>query len=401
MLFKYKSLTNTGEKKEGTVEATTRDLAIAAIQRRGLIVVSVEEDGAKKGLMNISFFENVPMKDIVVMSRQIATLFEAQVSALKAFTLLATNTENKLLGKTLLQVADDLQAGSSISQALGKSPDIFSDFYVNMVRAGEETGKLTQVFNYLADYLDRQYALTSKTKNALIYPAFVIGIFVLVMTMMFVFIVPKLAIMIKESGQEIPIYTKVVIGISDLLVHYGIFVLIALLGAGAYLFHLTRTDNGKSFLDGVKIKMPVFKNIFTKLYLSRMADNMDTMLSSGIPIVRAIEITSAVVGNRIYQGILKTVTEDVKAGSSLSDAFGKHNEIPQIMTQMIKVGEETGALGNILKTLGHFYNREAQDAVDTLVGLIEPFMIVALGLGVGVLLASVLMPIYNIAGGIS
>lgn len=400
MLFKYKCLTNTGEKKEGSIDAATKDLAISGLQKRGLIVVSILEEEEKKGMFKLSFFEHVAMKDIVVMSRQISTLFEAQVSALKAFTLLAGNTENPLLSKTLYKVCDDIQAGTSISGALEKFPDIFSDFYINMVKAGEESGKLTQTFSYLADYLDRQYALTSKTKNALIYPGFVISIFFVVMAMMFVFIVPKLAVIIKESGQEIPLYTKAVIGISDLLVHYGIFVLIAMVIGVFYLYKLTRTDKGKSYLDGIKLKMPVFKTIFIKLYLSRMADNMDTMLSSGIPIIRSIEITSGVVGNRVYQEVLKQVSEEVKAGSSLSDAFGKHKDIPNVMTQMVKVGEETGSLGNILKTLGKFYNREATEAVDTLVTLIEPIMIVCLGLGVGILLASVLMPIYNIAGGI-
>ncbi len=401
MLFTYKAITSSGEKKEGSVEAATQDLAVAALQRRALIVVSITEEGAKKQLFKISFFDNVPMKDIVVMSRQISTLFEAQVSALKAFNLLATNTENQKLSGILNKICEDIQGGTSISGALEKYPDVFSNFYVNMVKAGEESGKLTEVFAYLADYLDRQYALTSKTKNALIYPGFVIAIFVGVMTMMFVFIVPKLGAIIQESGQEVPFHTKAVLFISDVLVHYGIFVLLGLVGAAVYVYRLTRTDAGKTYMDKIKINIPVFKNIFRKLYLSRMADNLDTMLSSGIPIVRSLEITAGVVGNKVYQDILIRATEDVKAGSSLSEALGKYPEIPAVMHQMIKVGEETGALGNILKTLGHFYNREATEAVDTLVTLIEPLMIVCLGLGVGVLLASVLMPIYNIAGGIN
>lgn len=401
MLFNYKAITNTGEKKEGSIDAATRDLAIGALQRRGLIVMSINEEKEKKSFLNLNLSKSVPMKDVVVMSRQMATLFEAQVSALKAFNMLASNTENKLLGKILTSITDDIQSGTPISGALAKYPDVFSNFYVNMVKAGEESGKLSEIFTYLADYLDRQYALTSKVKNALIYPSFVVGVFILVMTAMFVFIIPKLTVIIKESGQAIPFYTKMVIWVSEILVHYGIFILIFLVVAVFYVYKLTRTDKGKGYLDSIKIKIPVMKVIFKKLYLSRIADNMDTMLSSGIPIIHAIEVTSGVVGNRVYQQVLKEASDDVKAGSSLSDAFAKHEEIPKIMSQMVRVGEETGSMGSILKTLGHFYNREAQDAVDTLVSLIEPVMIVALGLGVGVLLASVLMPIYNIAGGIS
>ncbi len=402
MLFSYEAITEGGEKKRGTVDAITKDLAITAVQRRGLIVLSVAEEGEKKGFLNMTFFEKgVAMKDVVIMSRQIATLFEAQVSALKAFNLLATNTENKALIKVLNTVSSDIQSGVTISQALSKHPLIFSNFYVNMVKAGEESGKLTQTFTYLAEYLDRQYQLTAKTKNALIYPAFVMGVFVLVMTLMFVFIVPRLAVIIQESGQDIPVSTKIVIGISDLLVNYGIFILFGLVIFVIYLLRLAKTKAGKKYLDRIKITTPIMKNIYTKLYLSRISDNMDTMLSSGIPIIRAIELTGAVVGNRVFEDILVDATESVKAGSSFSEALSRHPEVPPIMWQMIRVGEETGSLGNILKTLGHFYSREVNDAVDTLVGLIEPLMIVGLGLGVGLLLTSVLMPIYNIAGGIN
>jgi type IV pilus assembly protein PilC len=219
--------------------------------------------------------------------------------------------------------------------------------------------------------------------------------------MMFVFIVPRLAVIIKESGQAIPFSTKVVLGLSDLFVNYGLFILVAVAIGVVYLYKLSKTESGQKYLDRIKISTPVLKNIYTKLYLSRISDNMDTMLSSGIPIVRAIELTGNVVGNRIYEDIMKNVTEQVKSGSSFSDALARYPEIPPIMSGMVRVGEESGSVGNILKTLGHFYSREVNDAVDTLVGLIEPLMIVGLGLGVGLLLTSVLMPIYNVAGGIN
>lgn len=402
MLFSYESITSTGEKKVGTVDAASRDSAIAAIQRRGLIVSSISEHKEKGSLFNISFFGRgkIPMKDIVIMSRQISTLFESQVSALKAFNLLAANTPNKRLVEILEEVAEDIKSGVSISGSLAKHKEVFSDFYVNMVKSGEESGKLTQTFSYLADYLDRQYQLNSKTKNALIYPSFVIGVFIIVMALMFAFIVPKLGAIIQESSMEIPMFTRLIMKISDIVVDYGIFMLIALIIFATYFVRFSRTPNGKLYIDRTKITMPLFNKIYSKLYLSRIADNMDTMLSSGIPIVRAIELTSAVVGNKIYEGILNSVAEDVKSGSSLSEAFSKHPEVPSIMSGMIKVGEETGSLGNILKTLGRFYTREVNEAVDTLVGLIEPAMIIILGLGVGVLLSSILVPIYNIAGGI-
>jgi type IV pilus assembly protein PilC len=402
MIFTYDAITETGEKKNGTVDASSKESAIAAIQRRGLIVSSVYEEGKKGGLLNMSFFEkSISMKDVVIMSRQISTLFEAQVSALKAFNLLATNTENESLVKILNNISDDISSGLSISLSLAKYPDVFSEFYVNMVKSGEESGKLTQIFSYLADYLDRQYQLTSKTKNALIYPGFVMGVFVLVMTMMFVFIVPRLGSIIKESGQAIPLSTQIVMGISDLLVNYGFYILGLLAALVVYFIRFAKSTSGQKVLDSLKLSLPVFKKIYSRLYLSRMADNLDTMLSSGITIIRAIELTGAVVGNKVFEEILKDTAEKVKSGSSLSDALGSHKEIPSIMTGMIRVGEETGSLGNILKTIGKFYSREVNDAVDTLVSLIEPLMIVFLGVGVGILLVSILMPIYNVAGGIS
>src|SRR3989338_3273845 len=220
MLFKYKSIDAEGANKEGEIDAPNRDMAISGLQRRGLVVISIQEQSENKSLLTMSFFERVSTKDVVILSRQIATLFEAQVSALKAFTMLSTNTENKLLGKKLTQVGDDLQAGVSISGALSRHPDVFSDFYINMVKVGEETGKLNQTFLHLAEYLDRQYALTSKTRNALIYPAFVIATFFIVMSLMFVVVIPKLSAIILDSNQAVPIFTKIIIALSQFFVSY-------------------------------------------------------------------------------------------------------------------------------------------------------------------------------------
>ncbi len=400
MLFKYKVVDDKGINREGSIDAPNKDFAISGLQHRGFIVVSIFEEDEVKNIFNFSFLMRIPVKDVVILSRQISTLFGAQVSALKAFSLLAGNTENKLLAKKLTQVADDLQSGVSISGALAKHLDVFSEFYVNMVKAGEETGKLNETFLYLADYLDRQYELTSKTKNALIYPIFVIITFFVVMGLMFVVVIPKLSAIIQDTAQTIPFYTKVVIAISDFFVNYGFIFLIFLVLMGIWVWRLSSTEAGKTYLDRLKLNTPGIGNLYKKLYLSRIADNMDTMLSSGIPIVRAIDITAEVVDSKVYKIILKDAAEGVKSGLSFSMALERHPELPSILVQMVKVGEETGGLGSILKTLATFYKREVDDAIDTLVGLIEPVMIVVLGLGVGILLVSVLVPIYNVAGSI-
>jgi len=399
MLFSYHALDKDGHERAGTVEALTVDVAVSTLQRRGLIVSSIEPIAKKTGLnIELSFLKKVSNKEVVILSRQIATLFEAQVSALRIFRLLAAEADNRLLSDVMTQVGDDLQGGSPISKALARHPKVFSNFYVNMVRSGEESGKLSETFGYLADYLDRTYEVVTKAQNALIYPAFVIGVFFVVMALMLTMVIPRIAGILKESNQEIPVYTKIVIAISEFLVNYGFLFLIGLGVAAFLVFRALQTPSGKLFFDKLKLKVPYIGDLYQKLYLSRIADNFATMLVSGVPVVEAVEITGSVIDSPTYEDLLKEVGEAVKGGASISDALSVHPEIPGIMTAMVRVGEETGELGTILTTLAKFYQREVNNAVDTLVDLIEPMMIVLLGLGVGTLLASVLIPIYNLAG---
>ena len=401
MLFNYKVVTKEGIEKKGQIEAASNEIAIATLQRREYVVVSLVPD-SKKGFLesSIPFFDKIPMKHIVLMSKQASTLFEAQVSAVKTFELLGQNAENKGIQKALSQVTDDIRGGTSISGAMAKQPKVFSDFYVNMVRAGEESGKLTETFTFLADYLERSYALTSKTKNALVYPAFIIFTFISVMILMLVKVIPNMASIIVDSGQEIPSYTKVTLALSNFFINYGLFLLIFLVIAISLIWRMLKSEGGRGRFDQIQLQIPGFGKLYRKIYLARIADNINTMLTSGIPVVRTLEIAGDVVGNSVFKNILTDAVEEVKGGNSISNAFSKHEEIPQIMVQMIKVGEETGSIGTILKTLARFYNKEVTDTVDTLIGLIEPAMIVLLGVGVGGLLMSVMIPIYNVAGGI-
>ncbi len=398
-VFTYKGLSKKGEKVSGDIDADTRDGAIEILHQRDVIITSLVDKAEGGAGLNksISFFSKVPVKEVVFMARQIATLFEAHVSANKAFSLIAEQAENQILKTQLRSVTNDLASGISISQSLSQYPETFSSFFVNMVKSGEETGKLSETFIFLADYMERQYELNRKIKSALIYPAFVIAVFLGVMVLMFTFILPKLGKMITESGQPIPVYTQIILKISDLFVNYGLFVLIFFIICITTFIIFLKKPSGKIWLDNLKIKVPAIKTLFHKLYLARIADNLDTMLSAGIPIIRTLEVTSAVVSNRVYENIIKDVSEQVKSGVSLANAFAKHTEIPSMLSQMIRVGEETGMLGQVLKTLGKFYSREVDQAVDTIVSLIEPAMIVLLGVGVGTLLVSVLVPIYNIS----
>jgi len=397
MLFEYRAVDKNNVEREGTVEAASIDAGIAVLQKRGYSILSLDPVDQKGSLLNLEFhlFEGVNTKEIVILSRQISTLFQAHVSPLRIFRLLSVEVDNPYLQKILNQIVDDLQGGSSISRALAAHPSVFSSFYIALVRAGEESGSLEKTFSYLADYLDRTYEITTKAKNALVYPAFVISVFVAVMVLMLTMVIPKISAILIESGQELPIYTKIVIGLSDFMATY-IGVIFLLVATGVFLgYRFIKTPVGRRTRDEFFLSLPYVGNLQQKLVLTRFCDNMSTVLSNGISIVQALEITSEVVDNTVYKEILDIATADVRAGKSLAESMSNYPEISGLLVQMIQVGEETGSLPEIMGTLAKFYQREVNNAIDTLIGLIEPVMVVLLGLGVGVLLASVLMPIYG------
>ncbi|MEX1026408.1 MAG: type II secretion system F family protein [Candidatus Paceibacterota bacterium] len=404
MLFKYQALDSDGNRKDGNVDAKNRDAAINALQRRDLVITSikgVDNDGETKSVLQteIKWLERVTSKEVVVLSRQMATLFNAQVSALRVFQLLGEEVENPKLRRIMGMITDSLQAGSTISDALAKHPDVFSAFYVNMVKAGEESGRLDEIFTHLADHLDRMYEINTKTRNALVYPAFVVVVFIAVMALMFTVIIPQISVVLEDVGQELPIYTKIVLGVSAFFASYWFLLIVVAVIVGVIGWKYAHTENGKIRIDRLVLGTPYIGDLVQKLILARIADNLNTMLISGIPMVRALEITKDIIRNDVYDKIIVDAIEDVRGGSALSASFSQYEEMPGIMVQMIKVGEETGELGSLLATLSKFYEREVNNAVDNMVSMIEPIMILFLGLGVGVLLAAVLMPIYNLASG--
>ncbi|MBU2010052.1 type II secretion system F family protein, partial [Patescibacteria group bacterium] len=395
--FNYIAVNTVGAENRGTIDAVSQDTAITALQRRGLIIISVLASKDKDFFAkDVALFGRVNTRDIVILSRQIATMFEAQVSALQTFSMLAIETDNRLLGEKLQEIVADIQNGMAISGALAKHPKVFSNFYVNMVRSGEESGSLSEVFVYLADYLERNHELTSKARGALIYPAFVMIVFVTVMILLFVLVIPQLSEIIKASGQDIPWSTAIVMGLSSFLLHYGFFVALTFVALGCFVYYLKRAE--ALDLSSMKLDIPIIGNLYRKLYLSRITDNMATMLSSGVSLVKTVEITAGVVDNKRYAKILFGATQMIKSGSTVADAFEGYEEIPRILILMIKVGEESGALAQTLQVMAKFYRREVENTIHSVISLIEPAMIVALGLSVGIVMASVLLPIYDIAG---
>lgn len=403
MLFNYRATTKEGVEQNGSIDAPNVDIAISSLQRRGLVILKINKESEGRGGLlgkSIAILSKVRTRDVVLLSRQIATLFEAKVSVLVTFRLLAAEAENPFLREALTAVTDDIKGGLPISTSLAKHPDIFSNFYVSMVKAGEESGKLSETFTFLADHLERSYELVTKAKNALIYPAFIVVTFIVVMILMLVFVIPKLSVILLETGQQLPIYTRLIIGFSNIFVDYGVIIVILLAILGLFLSRYLPTAAGNLALSRFKLSIPYVGRLYQKLYLARIADNLNTMITSGISMVRAVEVTAEVVDNDVYKEILLKSATAIKNGDSVSTTFAKYSEMPGILVQMIKVGEESGKLGFVLDTLARFYRREVNNEVDTLVGLIEPVMIVFLAVGVGILLTSVLVPIYNIASGI-
>lgn len=399
MLYIYKARSPEGEEKTGSIEAASVESALASLQSRNLIVISLEPEGDGKPWYQrgIRIFEYVSARDVVIISRQLSTLFEAKVPVVDSLKVLSSEAANPTLKKHLGEILEDIQGGTSISGALAKHPQVFSNFYVSMVRSGEESGKLDEVFLYLADYLERSYDLSTKAKNAFIYPAFVLSAFVIVMAIMLTVVVPRLSSILTETGQAIPFYTRLVIGFSNFLRRFGWILILMSGGGGVALWRYILTDTGKMALARFQISVPIIGELYRKLYLARFSDNLQTLLAGGVSIVRALEITGDVVGNLVYKSIINDATEAVKSGSPISEALGRYPEVPLLVSQSIRIGEETGKLDFILATLAKFYRREVDNAVDNMVGLIEPVMILGLGLGVGVLVAAILIPIYNIS----
>lgn len=395
--FEYKARTKTGEIRSGIIETSSQEAALDALHRNELTVIAIRAT-AEKSLFEINFGGRVKQKDVVILSRQLATLFEAQIPVIQALRTLASDASKPKLRLALTAMIDDVNGGLALSQALAKHPEIFSSFYVNLVRAAEESGKLREVFLYLADYLERSYYLTTKARNAMIYPAFVFSTFIIVMVLMLTVIMPRLTAIFEQSNVPIPFYTKAIIGLSLFLRQWGVVLLVALIGGAIAAWRWAGTPEGKKVVHRLQLRIPVFGELYQKLYMTRFADNLRTLIVGGIPIIRALTITSDVVGNVIFQEVIQNAVESVKGGNTISAALERSPEVPVLVTQMIRIGESSGRLDFILGSIARFYQKEVDSLVENLVSLIEPIMIVFLGVGVGVLVASVLVPIYNLIG---
>lgn len=395
--FDYKARDPQGRLLEGVVEAPSFDVAEGLLRERDIIVLSLRQ-GRKKVLFQgtLSFLNRVPFRDVVIFARQLAVMISAGIPIVRALRVLSKQVSNTTFQIIIEDIAEDVDGGAKLSTTLARYPQIFDNFFVNMIRSGETTGRLDETLNYLADQKEKDYDLRAKVRGAMIYPAFIVFAMFLVGILMMVFVIPNLTKVLIEAGAELPIMTRILIGTSDAMVNYWWLMLII----AAILFTLYRmayrNERGRYVLDGIKLRIPIMGRLFQKIYLTRLTRSLSTLILSGVPIIPSLEIVGELVGNEVYRKLTLDTIKEVEDGKSIATLFAKHASVPMMLSQMMSIGEQSGRLDQIMGKLAEFYNREVENAVANLVALIEPLVILVLGAGVGLMIVSILLPMYQV-----
>jgi len=398
MKYNYQARTKTGELQAGTVEAASREAALNVLTGHELYILTLEGFKEIKWPGRIlGFFRRIKKKDLMIFSRQFATLLSAKIPLASGLKTLYNQTQNLALKETIGEVVSDIDAGLSLSQSLERHPAVFSEFFVNMVRSAEVTGRIESVMSFLADYLEKEVGLTSRVRNALIYPVVVIALFIIVAGLMITFVLPQIAPIFKESGIVLPLFTRLLIGAGNFMVQWWWIVVALLILFVFLLFDYFKTAEGRIVFDELSIKLPVLGNLFQELIMARFAEATSILIKGGIPITQSIEIASHTIDNAVYKDVLHEAAEKVRAGELMSQALESSGYFPALVCQLVAVGEATGRLEELLSRISAYYTREVDDLVANLVELIQPALIIVIGVFVGLLFASILLPIYNLA----
>jgi len=398
MKFNYKARTKDGELQVGNVDAANREAAVAILLTHELFVLSIElvvEDVWYNRILD--FFKRVKTQDLMIFTRQFATLLASQVPLSDSLSSLYKQTTKPVLKEAVYEIANDIDAGFSLSQSLERHRAIFSDFYVNMVKSAEVTGRLSEVLSFLADYLEKQAALLSKVKNALTYPAFVIGLFFVVIIVMVTMVFPQITPIFAQANIEMPFFTRVLLGFGTFVSDWWFFFLIALVALVVVLVDYFQTNEGKAVLDTVSLKLFIIGPLFQKLYISRFAESARVLIKGGLTIPQAVEISSHTIGNSVYEELLHDAAGQIRKGRLLSQALAGMSEFPPLVSQLLSVGESTGRMEDLLSKINDFYSRQVDDVVENLVTLLQPILMVIIGVVVAILFASILLPIYNLS----
>lgn len=399
MKFIYQARTVKGEIKSGIIEASSKDSALELLQKSGLFVTYLEEEKLPIFSKELKIFRKISLRDLALFSRQFAVLFSSGVPIVESLSTLAGQTKNLELREIVSDLSKEVESGTSLSKSLLKYRKIFSPFFIAMIKAGEASGKLSECLNYLAEHLEREYNLKSKITGALIYPAIILILFLVILTLMVFLILPSFEEILLESGVDVPLITKMVLFFSRFLRNNFLILFLLIFFPILILIHYFKTEDGKKKFDRLVLKIPFLGQIISQSLLSRLSVNLSTLISSGLMITESLEILENIVGNEIYRKAISEIRESVKKGISISSISSLYPEIfPPLFNQMVLVGEKTGKLSTCLIQVGEFYQKESERSIENFIRILEPLLIVSLGILVGGLMATVLLPLYRIVG---
>jgi len=398
MNFSYKTKTQNGEILEGKIEAPDENKAVETLQGKGYLILSITQLESDIFSIDLNkYFQKPTNKDVVIFTRQLSTLIDADMPLAEGLRTLARQFEKPTLRKIIAEISDAVEGGSALSNALASHPKLFSSFYVKLVQSGEVSGKLHEALLYLADHLERSQEINSKIKGALAYPAFVVFALIVVTGIMVIYVLPQLLAIFKDVGaNDLPLTTRMLIWVTTFVNDYLYYLAIFIFGSLFLGWQYIKTPRGKTAFDTFKINMPALGTVVRNLYLARISESLSTLIKSGIPILDTIHITSDLVGNINYQKILLDAEESVRGGGSISEVFSKYKEIPPLMSSMVSIGEKTGKLDFMLGHISKFYKSESDNTIENIATLIEPILVLVLGVAVAVLVSAILLPIYNL-----
>jgi type IV pilus assembly protein PilC len=392
-VFVYQGRTASGV-QNGEIEAPDRSSAVGELRRRAILVTKIAEKTAPK--MSFKFGGKVKDKEMAIFTRQFSTMIDAGLPLVQCLNILAEQSESKTLRSVTGQVARHVESGSTLADALRRHPRTFDDLFTNLVEVGEAGGILDVVLQRLAAYIEKAAALKRKVKAAMVYPCAIIGVALLVVIFMLTFVIPTFAQMFKDLGADLPLPTKVVMLLSDFVRSYILLIIAGMIGAVMALRSYYRTEGGRATIDALMLKLPVFGTLVRKVAVARFTRTLGTLVQSGVPILDGLRITARTAGNKVVEKAVLQCRAAVTEGKTLADPLRTSGVFPPMVTQMISVGEQTGALDAMLSKIADFYDDEVDTAVSTLTSLLEPIMIVFLGVVVGGLVVAMYLPIFKL-----
>jgi len=376
--------------RTSTIDAASRDDVIAQLRRQRLNVVKIDEATPKKPKRG-----HIKMRDIVILTRQFSTMINAGLPLVQAMTILAEQSQNKVLSEVMRKVVFDVESGNTVADALSKHPQAFSNLYVNMVAAGEAGGILDTILMRLATFMEKNDALIRKVKGAMIYPGVIMSVAAIAVTVLLIFVIPVFENLFTSAGLALPLPTRIVMGASRFLKSYW-YVVLAVAGTAAFLFkRYNATSDGKLKIDRFMLKVPVLGDVLRKSAVSRFTRTLGTLISSGVSILDGLEITAKTAGNRVVQDAIMESRSSIAGGDTIAQPLKKSGVFPPMVISMISVGEQTGGLDEMLSKIADFYDEEVDAAVSNLLSLLEPVMIVFLGVVVGGMVVSMYLPIFD------